>query len=184
MAPTRSCTYSLCSPSLCTSLFSLLCCLRSSCSSFKVLPDEMSLNLWGNQKFLLWTSLMSQTYLCGSTYHTVETTCSHVGINRSVPLKTCMLKPCPPVWLYSEMESLGRQSRLNEVIKGDFNPVWLVSLHEEEETSRVYNRRKSTWGSSEWGHLYASKRGHTRNQPLLALWSWTSSFQNDERINF
>lgn len=122
---------------------SLLCCLISSCSSFKVLPDEMSLNLWGNQKFLLWTSLMSQTYLCGSTYHTVETTCSHVGINRSVPLKICMLKPCPPVWLYSEMESLGRQSRLNEVIKGDFNPVWLVSLHEEEETSRVYTTEES-----------------------------------------
>lgn len=163
---------------------SLLCCLISSCSSFKVLPDEMYLNLWGNQKFLLWTSLMSQTYLCCSTSHTVETTCSHVGINRSVPLKIWMLKPCPPMWLYSEMESLGRQSRLNEVTKGDFNPVWLVSWKRKRHQECTQQKKVHMRIQWEGRHLYASKRGHTRKPTLLALWSWTSSFQNDEKINF
>ena len=51
------------------------------------------------------------------------------------------------------------------------------------DIKNVYNRGKPTWASSEEA-ICMPARDHTRKPPLLALWSWTPSFQNYEKINY
>lgn len=68
------------------------------------------------------------------------------------------------MWLYSRNESLGRQSRLNEVIRGTLISMTGVLTLRGRDIKSVHNRRRPMriqWG----GHWHASREATPENQP-------------------
>lgn len=78
--------------------------------------------------------------------------------------------------------------RWNEADRVGSNPIRLVFLEGEgiwtrrEPPGKCVHRGAATWGHS--SHRQAKERGLWEKPILLAPWSWTSSHQNSEQINF
>ena len=87
-------------------------------------------------------------------------------------------KPYPLKQTYLEIGPLGRQERLNGVIRVGLNPILLMSLQKGGDAKGVYEQKRglvrTRAGSRQ---LPANQEERPHQTALLAPWFWTASCQ-------